>query len=272
MQQIAYFIEKYKYFLLFLVLEIIALAFTFQSHNYHKSQFINSANNLTGGLLSTSMSIFEYTSLQSENERLAAENTLLRNKLDLKSNTIVHAITDSIELKNKYITAKVIQNNYTKRNNVLTINKGTEDGLALDMGVINSTGVIGVINGISKNYATVLSILNSHSKINAKLKKSHYFGTLSWNGYSHKTTQLLDMQRQASIAIGDTISVRKIKAVAAEKVVVAPLEAIPPIDERYLADALESVPLIKGDNVMVPYFGGRLTFQVIGVNPAADAV
>ena len=205
MQQIAYFIEKYKYFLLFLVLEIIALAFTFQSHNYHKSQFINSANNLTGGLLSTSMSIFEYTSLQSENERLAAENTLLRNKLDLKSNTIVHAITDSIGLKNKYITAKVIQNNYTKRNNVLTINKGTEDGLALDMGVINSTGVIGVINGISKNYATVLSILNSHSKINAKLKKSHYFGTLSWNGYSHKTTQLLDMQRQASIAIGDTI-------------------------------------------------------------------
>ena len=44
------------------------------------------------------------------------------------------------------------------------------------------------------------------------------------------------------------------------------------IDERYLADALESVPLIKGDNVMVPYFGGRLTFQVIGVTPAADAV
>ena len=79
-------------------------------------------------------------------------------------------------------------------------------------------------------------------------------------------------RNNSGIAIGDTISVRKIKAVAAEKVTVAPLEAIPPIDERYLADALESVPLIKGDNVMVPYFGGRLTFQVIGVNPSADAV
>ncbi|MGB7881269.1 MAG: CDC48 family AAA ATPase, partial [Nitrososphaeraceae archaeon] len=54
------------------------------------------------------------------------------------------------------------------------------------------------------------------------------------------------------------------------KVIVAPLEAIPPIDERYLADALESVPLIKGDNVMVPYFGGRLTFKVIGVIPAGS--
>ena len=79
-------------------------------------------------------------------------------------------------------------------------------------------------------------------------------------------------RNNSGIAIGDAIVVRKIKAVPAEKVVVAPLEAIPPIDERYLADALESVPLIKGDNVMVPYFGGRLTFQVIGVTPAADAV
>ena len=79
-------------------------------------------------------------------------------------------------------------------------------------------------------------------------------------------------RNNSGIAIGDTITVRKIKAGGAEKVVVAPLEAIPPIDERYLADALESVPLIKGDNVMVPYFGGRLTFQVIGVTPAADAV
>ncbi len=79
-------------------------------------------------------------------------------------------------------------------------------------------------------------------------------------------------RNNSGIAIGDSISVKKIKAIAAEKIIVAPLEAIPPIDERYLADALESVPLIKGDNVMVPYFGGRLTFQVIGVTPNSDAV
>ena len=79
-------------------------------------------------------------------------------------------------------------------------------------------------------------------------------------------------RNNSGIAIGDAVTVTKIKAVAAEKIVVAPLEAIPPIDERYLADALESVPLIKGDNVMVPYFGGRLTFQIIAVTPNADAV
>jgi len=75
------------------------------------------------------------------------------------------------------------------------------------------------------------------------------------------------VRNNAGIGIGDAITARKVKAIPAEKVVISPLEAIPPIDERYLADALESVPLIKGDNVMVPYFGGRLTFQIIGITP-----
>src|ERR671931_1333128 len=80
------------------------------------------------------------------------------------------------------------------------------------------------------------------------------------------------VRNNAGVAIGDTVETTKIKSAPAEKVIVAPLEAIPPIDERYLADALESVPLIKGDNLMVPYFGGRLTFQVIAVTPATGAV
>ena len=81
------------------------------------------------------------------------------------------------------------------------------------------------------------------------------------------------LRNNAGVAIGDTVEIAKIKAVPAEKIVVAPLETIPPVDERYLADALESVPIVKGDNVMVPYFGGRLTFEVIEVTPSqASAV
>ena len=79
------------------------------------------------------------------------------------------------------------------------------------------------------------------------------------------------IRNNAGVAIGDMVVVRKVKAPPAEKVVVAPLEAVPPIDERYLADTLESVPVTKGDNVMIPYFGGRLTFQVMGVSPVAEA-
>ncbi|MDG1803576.1 rod shape-determining protein MreC [Flavicella sp.] len=203
MQQIAYFIEKYKYFLLFLLLEIIAIGFTIQSHSYHKSQFFNSANAISGGLLEKSTSIFEYGVLKKDNQRLAEENARLRS---LVSSDSLHSENiDSLSIENKYISAKVIQNSYTKRNNILTLNKGRLDGVAIDMGIVNNTGIIGVVNKVSNNYATVLSVLNSNSKINARLKKNNYFGTLTWNGQNYRYSQLLDIQRQADIRIGDTI-------------------------------------------------------------------
>jgi transitional endoplasmic reticulum ATPase len=79
------------------------------------------------------------------------------------------------------------------------------------------------------------------------------------------------IRNNAGVAIGDVVTCKKVKAPPAEKVVVAPLEASPPVDERFLADSLESIPVTKGDKVMIPYFGGRLTFQVVSVTPAAEA-
>src|ERR671910_553292 len=76
-----------------------------------------------------------------------------------------------------------------------------------------------------------------------------------------------DSMDSLTASTGDVIEIR------GKRRTVAKCLPLYPSDERYLADALESVPLIKGDNVMVPYFGGRLTFQVIGVTPAgSDAV
>jgi transitional endoplasmic reticulum ATPase len=79
------------------------------------------------------------------------------------------------------------------------------------------------------------------------------------------------IRNNAGVAIGDVVTCKKVKAPPAEKVVVAPLEASPPVDERFLADSLESIPVTKGDKVMIPYFGGRLTFKVVSVTPAAEA-
>jgi transitional endoplasmic reticulum ATPase len=76
----------------------------------------------------------------------------------------------------------------------------------------------------------------------------------------------------SGVSIGDSVTITKVKAVPAEKVILTPIEAAPTIDERYLADALDNIPLVKGDKVMVPYFGGRLTFQALSVMPASVPV
>jgi len=80
------------------------------------------------------------------------------------------------------------------------------------------------------------------------------------------------VRNNLGVAVGDKIEIRKIKVVPAEKIIVAPLGETPPIDEKYLTDSLQNIPLVKGDNIMVPYFGGKLTYQVTGVTPLTDAV
>lgn len=210
MQQLIYFFQKFKYFLFFLLLAFISLALTFNNLNFHKSKFVNSATIVTGGLFSTTSNISDYWGLKSANKKLAEENTQLKNLLQ-KHNSVISnidsTVIDSVNYKQKYIytTAKIINNNYAKNFNFLTINKGKDQGIDKEMAVINSRGIIGITDNSSNSYARVQSILNRNSKINARLKHSNYFGSLGWDGFDYNIVQLSDLPRQAPIKIGDTI-------------------------------------------------------------------
>src|SRR5699024_4176830 len=101
---------------------------------------------------------------------------------------------------------RVISNNYTKSKNILTINKGANEGVHIDMGVVSSNGIVGIVNKVSKNYATVQSVLNTQSQINAKLKKTHHFGILVWEDIRDPYhANLIDIPRHTDFEIGDTI-------------------------------------------------------------------
>lgn len=210
MQQIIYFIKKFRYFLLFSVLQILALYFTIQHHSYHKSKFVTSANVITGGVYKKTNAISDFFYLKTENKILIEENTNLRNlleKKDIKYNSPNFIVSDSLQYNSKYeyTVAKIIKNDFTKINNFLTLNKGSKQGLLPDMGVINGKGIIGVVKNVSSNYATVLSILNKNSKINVGLKNKDHFGTLIWDGIDYNILQISDIPRQAQLKIGDTI-------------------------------------------------------------------
>ena len=210
MQQIIYFFQKFKYFLFFLLLEFIALFFTFNNLNFHKSKYINSANRITGSLTSSLSNFSDYIKLKSKNELLSEENTKLRNRLEKnrillsKDSTIID--TAKYSQKYTFTQAKIINNNYSKQFNFLTIDKGEIAEIDSEMAVINSLGIIGITENTSENYTRVQSILNKNSKINARLKgNSTYFGTLKWNSNDYNTVQLHDIPRQAPLKIGDTV-------------------------------------------------------------------
>lgn len=207
MQQIFNFIFKNSHKLLFLLLLLISFVLTIQSHSYHKSKVISSANFLTGGVYERINSVSEYFHLEARNNELIVENARLKMLLFNQQDTTKLPEIDTIKgvKKINIIVSKVIHNSYSSPENYLTINSGSSQGVKTDMGVVNDLGIVGIVEKTSTNYSTVQSILNLNSKINAKLKKSNHFGTLTWNGKNTGFVQLVDIPRLSSARKGDTI-------------------------------------------------------------------
>lgn len=209
MQQIINFVLRNKTSLLFLLLFFVSIALTIQSHSYHKSKFINSANFFTGGIYESASNVSNYFDLKTQNEILVEENNALRsqilNGLDSSVTSISKIDTTSYSGRYKIRTGKIINNNYSSSKNYLTINKGEKDGLKEDLAVITSKGIVGIIDNTSNGYARVLSILNTKSRINAQLKSSNHIGSLIWNAKFSSTVQLTDISKFAPVKQGDTI-------------------------------------------------------------------
>jgi rod shape-determining protein MreC len=247
MQQLTYFFQKFKYFLFFLLLQLIALTLTFNNLEFHKSKFVNSANTITGGFYSQTSNISEYFSLKSENDILSEENVRLKNLLE--KNIVItfdldSTVTDTLKYLQKYkITdAKIIKNSYSKTFNFLTINKGKNQGISREMAVINSKGIIGITDNTTGGYARVQSILNRNSKINARLKNSNYFGSLGWNGKDYNVVQLSDIPRQAPLKLGDTIETDGKSSIFPEGVLIG---IVSKIDKGNTADNKVDVTLFN---------------------------
>ena len=207
MQQIFNFVLKNSNRLLFLLLLALSFILTIQSHSYHKSKIISSANFFTGGIYEKINNIDEYFGLKSQNEELAQENARLKSLLFNQKDTTKLPQIDSIKgvKKINIIVSKVIRNPYSTLENFITINNGSASGIKPNMGVINSAGIVGIVDKTSEKYSTIVSILNKKSQINAKIKKTNHFGSLIWDGKNTGFVQLIDVPRLAAIRKGDTI-------------------------------------------------------------------
>ncbi|MDX1363881.1 rod shape-determining protein MreC [Arenibacter latericius] len=206
MQQIINFILKYKNFLLYVLLMIIALTFTIRAQSYHNSKFFNSANWLTGNLYESTNNVSTFFSLGIENKKLVEENKRLRYQLFNQKKEVVEVEQlDSTQIDYEVFSGQIIKNSYSLPRNYITLNKGSSDGLEIDMGVITADGILGIIEHTSKNFSLVQSILNVRSRINAKIKNTNHYGSLTWDTKDYRTAQLKDIERLVPLNIGDTI-------------------------------------------------------------------
>lgn len=204
MQRIINFILRYRNAFLYCFLALISLVMTVRSHSYHQSRFFNSSKWLSGSIYSSGADVSSYFGLREENRRLVEENEYLRKLLFNLEDDSVQPL-DSSMVSYGVISAKLIKNSFASPRNYLTIDKGRKQGVKQDMGVITTQGILGIVENVSDNFATVQSVLNTKSNINAKIKNTNYFGSLIWTNQDYTIAQLIDIPRLVPVVVGDTI-------------------------------------------------------------------
>ncbi|MDP4209534.1 MAG: rod shape-determining protein MreC [Bacteroidota bacterium] len=209
MQNLLKFLYTYSFLILFLILEGVSIFLMVENNNFQRASYLQIAQTVTGKFYEQADNIKVYFSLRANNEILAKENIDLRNKL-ASFRKIIHEKKDSVidtTYKQRYVyfSAKIINNTVSKQFNYITLNKGARDGVKLDMAVLSPKGIVGVVSGVSESFSTVLPVLNRNFKVSAKLRKSSFFGSLTWGGVSSETCILNDIPHHVQVHLGDTI-------------------------------------------------------------------
>jgi rod shape-determining protein MreC len=186
MRNLIAFFRRFRVFLLFILLQFIALSNYFSSFNYPRIQYLSSIGELNAKLWTVQNDVTKHFNLSKNNRQLQKENILLRGKMpqsciQLERGTV--NIEDTLYAQQySYLPAEVINSTCTRRNNYFTINVGEYQGVKVGMGVISSRGVVGVIHAVSRHYSLVKTVLTENINIDVLIEKDGIFGLLKWNG------------------------------------------------------------------------------------------
>lgn len=208
MQRIIDVLLSFRNGILYVLLLLFSIYFLTQRSFYHQTQLSKLSLYLTGNLYELRQEVTHYFYLKQENEKLILENKKL--KSEILNNT---SQKTSLQTSQRHLDqlpfainpAQVIYNQHENARNFAIINKGLNDGVEVDMGVIGAQGVLGIVEEVSPNYASIITLLNLDLVLNVRLKKSTMFGSLSWNGDSPYKMQLDDIVATAKVALGDTV-------------------------------------------------------------------
>jgi rod shape-determining protein MreC len=195
---------------LFLLLESISLYLVVTYNTEQGRLFLSSTNRFTSFINRQVSGVTGYANLREENQELVEEIIDLRERLGnaYYDNTasIDTALADSSALPlYTYIDARVINNSISRKNNYLTLNKGSKHGLRPHMGVISNDGVVGIVRQVSPHYAMVMSVLHSKTRITAEIRDKGYFGALVWKEQDPRFMYLEDVPKHHFIELGDTV-------------------------------------------------------------------
>ena len=216
MHNLTEFLAKHNHWFVFLVLEVVSMVLLFRFNSYQGSVWFSSANAVTGKVYEWDSAVESFFSLSGVNSQLTQRNVFLEQQVRMLDDSIarltrsqeaaVTRLSSMVPFQGcRLIPAKVVANMVNRYDNLITIDKGSADGVKRDMGVVCGMGVVGIVYLVSEHYSIVIPALNSHSNISCTIQRRGYFGYLRWRGGSSQLAYLEDVPRHAHFKLGDNV-------------------------------------------------------------------
>jgi rod shape-determining protein MreC len=205
------FFLRYHLFILFFSLEIFCFYLNYRNKQYNRAAYVNLANAGAGKVYDAFTSAKDYLYLRRISDSLVVENARLRERLkeskyDNRVDSIHFADTIGKTVQHfAYLGARVIKNSVNQASNLIYLDKGKQQGVYKQMGVINSNGIVGQVISVTDNYAAAISVLSKDFKVSAKFKKNDYFGNLHWDGINTTSASMEEVPKHVPVKIGDTV-------------------------------------------------------------------
>ena len=232
---IAFLVRNSSWFV-FIILEGICVFLLYQNNSYQRSVFFNAFNEISGRAYYVSGSIKTFLNLQTTNQELVQQNGKLELQVLALENRLRKQAQDSIkvnaflkdslhrEMAYGFVVGHVENNSVSQINNYIVVNKGYKDGVKPEMGVVSTSGIVGIVRNVSANFSVILPVLNPKFRQSCKVKNTNSFGTLSWDGKDSRYAILDELPRHQIVRKGDTIITSGFSSIFPEGVLVGTVE------------------------------------------------
>jgi len=215
MRNVFLFLQRYSVFILFLVLQGLALSMLFSYNRFHQTIYGMFSNEVAGNLNNRVNKVESFFTLSEQNQALRRQNAALLSYLPSGSvipETSFQLVADTVKVDSlksyrqyQYFDAKIISNSVFLQQNNMVLHRGSAQGIFPNMAVVGTDGLIGTVISVSENMSIVMSLLHRQSKVIAVLKKGSGLGEVSWDGKDPRYLLLSKIPKTIVVKKGDTV-------------------------------------------------------------------
>jgi rod shape-determining protein MreC len=210
MKNLFLILRKLRLLWVFLLFHGISVVFIVRQFNYHQSVLFETTAPLSKKWWSKVKEAEHFLFLTDENELLHREVNRLRMlsmHQEIKRENLCWSTDTALKVPYTWLPARLIHLTLNQSQNRFTINRGRNEGLRPDMGVVGPGGVVGVITQVSPHLATGLTLMNEGQGLllSVRLKSTGELGNLVWDGKSPCCARIEGLATHVKVKAGDTV-------------------------------------------------------------------